>query len=61
MAAATASATSTPDHPQAAALRLPPPAGVKEPWGGPAFPWDAQRAGQPNDSGRERNRARIAR
>lgn len=26
------------ERPQAAALRLPPPAGVKDPWGGPAFP-----------------------
>ena len=26
------------EHPQVAALRQPPPVGVKETWGGPAFP-----------------------
>ena len=33
-----APANQTHEHPQAAALRRPPPVGVKETWGGPAFP-----------------------
>ena len=32
------------EHPQAAALRRPPPVGVKETWGGPAFPCEHPQA-----------------
>jgi poly(beta-D-mannuronate) lyase len=36
------------EHPQGRAAPSPPPAGVKETWGGPAFPWEPQEMPSPS-------------